>query len=72
MLASWQEKLAPPQDQLLAAILDVLPDTQPCLIDEEVKCALADVSRKHYKANPRALALQAQGNIVPPTVQNHN
>jgi len=72
LLASWQENLASPQDQLLAAILDVLPDTKPCLIDEKVKLALADVSRKHYKANPRALALQAQGNIVPPTVQNHN
>ncbi len=71
LLSCWKEKLAAPQDQLLEGILQVLPDQQPCLIDEQVKLALADVVRQHYKSNPKALTLQAQGNIIPPTVDNH-
>lgn len=71
LLASWIEKLAAPQDKLLEAILNVLPDKQPCVVDETVKVALANVVRTHYKLNPKALAMQAQGNVIPPTVANH-
>ena len=72
LLASWKEKLVAPQDQLLAEILKVLPDDSPCVVDEKVKLALASVVRQHYKANPKALALQAQGNVIPATVDNHH
>ncbi|MFW5443291.1 MAG: coproporphyrinogen III oxidase [Methylococcaceae bacterium] len=71
LLSSWKEKLVAPQDQLLEAILTVLPDEQNCFIDETVKLALANVVRHHYRSNPKALAMQAQGNIIPPTVDNH-
>jgi coproporphyrinogen III oxidase len=71
LLASWKEKLVAPQDQLLAEILKVLPDDSPCVIDENIKLALASVVRQHYKSNPKALALQAQGNVIPATVDNH-
>jgi len=27
--------------------------------------------RRHYAEHPEALALQAQGDVVPPTVANH-
>lgn len=72
LLATWVDKLLAPQDQLLNDILSVLPDGVPCSIDETVKLALAKVVREHYKLNPRALAMQAQGNSIPPTVENHS
>jgi coproporphyrinogen III oxidase len=71
LLASWQDKLASPQDQLLTEILNVLPDASPCPIDKSTKLALANAVRLHYKLNPKALAMQAQGNSIPPTVENH-
>lgn len=71
LLASWQDKLATPQNLLVAEIVNVLPDTSPCYIDENVKKALANVVRRHYQSNPKALATQAQGNSIPPTVDNH-
>ena len=71
LLSTWIEKLASPQDQLLTAIIDALPDQQPCIVDEKTKLALANVVRLHYKSNPKALSMQAQGNIIPATVDNH-
>jgi len=71
LLASWVEKLVAPQNKLLEAILNVLPDEQPCIVDEKTKLALAKVVRQHYKSNPHALSMQAQGNSIPPTVDNH-
>lgn len=71
LLASWKNRQVPPQDDLLQGILDVLPDQVPCLIDDEAKLALAHVVRQHYKTNPKALAMQAQGNVIPSTVDNH-
>lgn len=71
LLISWVEKLASPQDQLLTAIINALPEQQPCIVDEKTKQALANVVRLHYKSNPKALRMQAQGNIIPPTVDNH-
>ncbi len=72
LLASWVEKLATPQDKLLKAIVDCLPEEQLCVIDEETKLALAKVVRQHYQSNPEALTMQAQGNVIPATVDNHN
>ncbi len=71
LLASWVEKLVAPQDILLEAIVNVLSDEKPCIVDENTKLALAKVVREHYKQNPKALSLQAQGNSVPTTVENH-
>jgi coproporphyrinogen III oxidase len=71
LLASWIPRLPEPQDQLLQGLLDVLPDQVPTPVRQEVKPALAAVSRRHYRAHPEALALQASGDVVPPTVANH-
>ncbi len=71
LLATWKSRLVSPQDELLQAILDVLPDMDPCPIDDNTKLGLAKVVRHHYTVNPKALAMQAQGNIIPATVANH-
>jgi coproporphyrinogen III oxidase len=71
LLSTWVSKLAAPQDKLLEAILNVLPDEKPCVVGEKTKLALADAVRQHYTSNPKALSMQAQGNIIPPTVNNH-
>jgi len=71
LLESWVDKMDDPQDQLLEGLIDVLPDESPCLIEEKVKRKLARVVRNHYLVHPEALSMQASGNVVPPTVQNH-
>ncbi|MGF1603369.1 MAG: coproporphyrinogen III oxidase [Thermosynechococcaceae cyanobacterium] len=71
LLTSWQQTLQTPQDQLLNGILNALPTEDPCLVDEPTKKRLADCVRHHYKTHPEALSLQARGNVIPPTVQNH-
>ncbi len=71
LLASWKEKLILPQSQLLANILEVLPGQVPCPIDDKIKSTIANVVRQHYKSNPKALTMQAQGNVIPATVNNH-
>lgn len=68
LLASWVPRTAAPQDALLRRIVDVLGSG---CVDDAEKQALADVVRSHYRAHPEALALQASGDIVPPTVDNH-
>ncbi|MFW7379704.1 MAG: coproporphyrinogen III oxidase [Oligoflexus sp.] len=72
LLASWEKDLPAPQDQLLKSLLQVLPETSPCLIDEERKKALAEQLRRHFKAHPEALKLQASGDVIPLTVDNHS
>ena len=71
ILAAWKGKLPSPQDELLAAILKEIPGEASSLIDENIKLALANVVRQHYKSNPKALSMQAQGNVTPPTIGNH-
>jgi len=71
LLASWREKLPSPQGQLLDGLLACLSDSETSHVDSDVKRAVAQVVREHYKKNPAALALQASGNVIPPTVQNH-
>jgi len=72
ILASWVEKMPVPQDLLLKALLKALPDEMPTPVGEKTKRALANAVRKHYKKYPEALAMQASGEIIPPTVDNHN
>ena len=73
LLRMWISKMPSPQEKLLQAIIDALPggDTNITEIDETVKAALAKVVRAHYQAHPEALSLQASGNTIPPTVDNH-
>jgi len=71
LLASWQEKMQAPQDQLLLALVDSLSDDDICLVDTETKKKLANAVRKHYQTHPEAINMQASGNTVPPTVANH-
>jgi coproporphyrinogen III oxidase len=71
LLASWAERLDPPQDALVRALVAALPEEDPCNVTDPVRAELARVVRAHYQAHPEALALQASGDIVPPTVANH-
>ncbi len=70
-LAAWGARLGPPQQALVEGILGALPPGSPCAVTVEAKRALAQVVRAHYRAHPEALALQASGAVVPPTVANH-
>ena len=71
LLASWQQKVPSPQDELVARLVAALPDEDVCPVGEETKAQLAQVVRSHYQKHPEALKLQARGNILPPTVANH-
>jgi len=71
LLASWMDAMPEPQEQLLEALLEVLPKTSPCLIDSDVKKNLAEVIRHHYRTHPGAIGLQASGDVIPSTVNNH-
>lgn len=72
ILATWQELVPKPQDELVGALLKALPKIKPTPVDEKTKQALANAVRKHYKKYPEALSLQASGEDVPPTVENHH
>ena len=71
LLRSWLEKMPKPQDKLLEAIIQALPDTSPSAVTIEVKQALANAVRAHYTQYPEALDMQARGNAAPPTIENH-
>lgn len=69
LLASWAANVPKPQDELVRAIVQAIPADGR--IEDAQKIALCQILRKHYKAHPQALELQARGDVVPPTVQNH-
>ena len=71
LLYSWLEKMPAPQDRLLLSLIDALPEDSRVYIDERVKQRLANAVRAHYRAFPEALSMQASGEIIPPTVENH-
>ena len=71
LLASWIARMPAPQDALLQGIVNTLEAQQPSTLSAQVRAALAKVVRTHYQAHPEALALQARGHILPPTVANH-
>ncbi|MDQ6972085.1 MAG: coproporphyrinogen III oxidase [Mariprofundaceae bacterium] len=71
LLASWVERMQSPQDQLLRALIDALPEGNPAAVDAACKKHLAAVVRRHYQEHPEAISLQASGDVTPPTVQNH-
>ncbi|HET9621584.1 MAG TPA: coproporphyrinogen III oxidase [Kofleriaceae bacterium] len=74
LLASWAAKVTPPVDGLVRALVDAIPAAAgdaPSPVDAATKQALAGVVRGFYRAHPEAIAMQAQGNVIPPTVKNH-
>ena len=71
LLQAWLPKMTPPQDGLLQAIIDALPEGEIVEVDEAVKKRLADAVRSHYRKHPEALGMQADSAVVPPTVDNH-
>ena len=72
ILESWVAKMPPPQDILVQELLKSLPNEMPTPVEEKTKKALAKAVRKHYKKYPEALSMQASGEIIPPTVDNHS
>ena len=71
LLASWSERCQEPQDVLVDSLVAALDETTPSEVTVDVKMKLAQAVRSHYKANPQALRMQARGNVIPPTVDNH-
>jgi coproporphyrinogen III oxidase len=71
LLRSWAARVEPPQDVLVQRLADTLPDAGPSLVGDEAKLALARGVREFYRQHPRALDLQASGNVAVPTVRNH-
>ncbi len=72
LLQSWLPNMQAPQDKLLQGLIDALPHASPALVDTAVKAKLAEVVRRHYQQHPEAINMQASGNHIPPTVQNHS
>ena len=71
LLGSWLARMPAPQDKLLQALIDCLPETSPSLVDTDVKQKLPAVVRQHYTEHHEAIGMQASGDMIPPTVQNH-
>ncbi len=72
LLASWTALMPQPQDELVKALLEALPDELPTPVETETKKKLANAVRTHYKKYPEALRLQASGEVIPSTVDNHS
>lgn len=71
LLRSWADAAPSPQGELVVALADVLGNEAQARVDDARKLKLAATVRAHYAAHPQALALQASGTVVPPTVANH-
>jgi len=69
LLHSWNNKVLKPQDALVNALVEVIGEDGE--IDVLTKARLAEAVRKHYEEYPEALSLQASGNTIPKTVDNH-
>lgn len=71
LLASWADRVPEVQRGLVTALVDIVGDGTRVPVTDGEKARLAAAVRAHYRAHPDALALQASGNTVPPTVANH-
>lgn len=74
LFASWEARVPEVQRPLVAALAACLPPPGPdggAILDTATRRRLAAAVRDHYRAHPEALALQARGEVVPPTVANH-
>jgi coproporphyrinogen III oxidase len=72
LLQSWVPLMPKPQDELVKALLKALPAEMPTPVEIDTKKKLANAVRVHYKKYPEALSMQASGNSIPPTVDNHS
>lgn len=72
LLASWTARMPKPQDELVEALLEALPSVMPTPVETETKKKLANAVRIHYKKYPEALRLQASGESISSTVENHS
>jgi len=70
LLRAWIPRMTQPQDSLLKAIADAIT-TQDGQVDDTIKAKLAATVREHYQNNPKALSMQASGDVIPDTVENH-
>ena len=80
-LRAWVKLQPQPQDELLTRLIDALPRDQSAddlqlkaevaTLTPAVRAHLAEIVRQHYRAHPEALALQARGDVLPPTVAHH-
>jgi coproporphyrinogen III oxidase len=71
LLASWADRVDPRQRALVEGLVAALPDAHPSPVTIASKQRLADAVRAFYQADPGALDLQARGDVLPPTVANH-
>jgi coproporphyrinogen III oxidase len=75
LLSSWASRVPALQQPLVRALVDALPPpaagSTASAVTDDVRLALAQTVRAHYRAHPAALDLQAAGDVVPPTVANH-
>lgn len=71
LLQSWVGRLNGVQNDLLQSIVDFLGEGDKIFIDEKRKALLANVVRNHYRKYPEAITLQASGDHIPSTVNNH-
>lgn len=70
LLLAWAQNVHSPQDELVVALASVINIEGK--INTATKVQLADVVRSHYKKYPDALSMQASGNTIPSTVNNHS
>lgn len=71
LLGSWADRVPEVQRPLVRALVEILGDGPRVPVEDGEKARLAAAVRAHYRAHPEALTLQATGNVVPPTVDNH-
>lgn len=69
LLISWIKNMEEIQKTLLENIINSIDDNG--VINTQTKEKLAQVVRNHYKNNPDALKYQANGTVIPNTVNNH-
>ena len=69
LLSSWEVLMESPQDELVKGLVSCIDNNG--VINEEVKIKLANMVRVHYTKYPNALNMQASGNTIPTTVNNH-
>lgn len=72
LLKTWISIQPSPQDILLENLIEALPGKERVVtLSHDVRCALAQVVRSHFRTYPEALQLQARGDVLPPTVAHH-
>ena len=69
LLNSWKSVVRQPQDELVKNIAKAINDDGA--VDVKTKEKLAQVVREHYRIHNEALGMQASGNTIPNTVENH-